>query len=204
VDKNVPDDRRRYFRISENMGLAFRIVADEQRVATREVSDQPVNIYEILTGYDATITRLLEQLRPREPVVTELVACLNKKINCVINQLEMESRMIEQFAHKIYEVNISACGLAFQVEEAISKGTQVLLDLILFPESHRISTRAVVVACEGGYLRMDFVDMSTPDQEVLIQHIVKRQGDLLRSAREQAEVMALEEPPVPPSKSAGV
>jgi hypothetical protein len=31
--------------------------------------------------------------------------------------------------------------------------------------------------------------MAPGDQEMLIQHIVKRQGDLLRTAREQAELM---------------
>lgn len=210
MDKNLHDDRRRYFRISESVGVAYRVIADDHIMSAREVPGDAVNIYGLLVEHDEAIARLLEQLRPRDAVVAELASSLNKKINCIINQLEMESRMIEQIAHKIYEVNISACGLALKVDEPIGSGALVQLDLVLLPEKRRLLTSAKVVSCDslpdGHYVRMNFVDMPLRDQELLIQHIVKRQGELLRLAREQAEAalsdsLVLEEET---SKSAGV
>jgi c-di-GMP-binding flagellar brake protein YcgR len=191
VDKTLPDDRRRYFRISDNLGLAYRVITDDHITAAGEVRSAPVNIFELLVEHDEAIAQLLEQLRPRDPVVAGLAVSLNKKINCIVNQLEMESRMIEQIAHKICEVNISACGMGFRVDEVINRGERVQLDMVLLPENRRLLAQAMVIACEplaeGHYVRMDFIDMIERDQEFLIQHIVKRQGDLLREAREQAE-----------------
>jgi hypothetical protein len=208
LDKNLPDDRRRYFRISDNLGVAYRVVADDHIGDDSVIANPPTNIYQLLVEHDEAIADLLAKLRPTDPLVTELATRLNGKINCIINQLEMESRMIEQIAHKIYEVNISACGLGFKVDESINKGARVQLDLILLPENKRILSDAVVIDCttlpNSHYVRMNFVGMSAQDQEMLIQHIVKRQGDLLRSAREQAgqSHQPLEEPFPLPSKSA--
>lgn len=210
MDKNLSDDRRRYFRISESLGVAYRVIADDH-IAEGSVScAEPTSIYQLLEEHDDAISALLEKLRPRDPVIAELAASLNKKINCIINQLEMESRMIEQIAHKIYEVNISACGLAFTVEEAIAVGTRIQLDLVLLPEKKRILSDALVIGCDlvpdGYYIRMNFMDMTLRDQELMIQHIVKRQGDLLRHARHQTEQMQkmADESSSEPPKSAGV
>lgn len=210
MDKNLADDRRRYFRISEHLGVAYRVIADDHITDGRVAASEPTNIYQLLVEHDETIDVLLEKLRPRDPIVAELATSLNKKINCIINQLEMESRMIEQIAHKIYEVNISACGLAFRVDEAIAMGAHIQLDLVLLPENKRILANALVVGSDpvpdGHYVRMNFIDMPLRDQELLIQHIVKRQGDLLRTAREQTEQLQqiMEEPIPEPPKSAGV
>jgi hypothetical protein len=53
---------------------------------------------------------------------------------------------------------------------------------------------------------MNFMDMTLRDQELMIQHIVKRQGDLLRHARHQTEQMQqmADESSSEPPKSAGV
>lgn len=214
MDKSPVDDRRRYFRISDNLGVAYRVVADDH-LRDEPPRTEPVRIFHLLEEQDELISQLLTTLRERDPLVADLARALNQKINSIVNQLEMESRLIEQIAHKVCEVNISACGLGFPVEEAIVPGTQVQLDLVLLPESRRLLTDALVVSCEpegeGHYARMNFVNMAPRDQELLIQHIVKRQGDLLRSAREQAERMQAEPPTVPdeppqsePPKSAGV
>ena len=68
--------------------------------------------------------------------------------------------------------------------------------MVLLPDNKRLLTPARVIACEpqdnGYYVRMDYVDLGAADQEYLIQHIVKRQGDLLREARELAEREARE------------
>lgn len=192
MDNNSVNDRRRYFRISDSLGVAYKVISDEHLGEDR-VQAEPVRVFQLLEEQDRHIDQLLGRLNDRDPLVAELARALNQKLNSLVNQLEMESRLIEQIAHRVCEVNISACGLGFPVEEAMVPGTSVQLDLVLLPERQRLLTEAMVISCEprveGHYARLDFVDMAPGDQEMLIQHIVKRQGDLLRTAREQAELM---------------
>jgi c-di-GMP-binding flagellar brake protein YcgR len=190
VDKTLPDDRRRYFRISDNIGLAYQVIAGDQTDLGR-VRSEPVRMSALLAEHDTAIVRLLQELRSRDPLVGELAARLNEKINGIVNQLDRATQMVEQTAHKIVAVNISACGLGFHSDEPIAPHAQVQLDMVLLPDNKRLLTPARVIACEpqdnGYYVRMDYVDLGAADQEYLIQHIVKRQGDLLREARELAE-----------------
>lgn len=192
MDNNSVNDRRRYFRISDSLGVAYKVISDEHLGEDR-VQAEPVRVFQLLEEQDRHIDQLLGRLNDRDPLVAELARALNQKLNSLVYQLEMESRLIEQIAHRVCEVNISACGLGFPVEEAMVPGTRVQLDLVLLPERQRLLTEAMVISCEprveGHYARLDFVDMAPGDQEMLIQHIVKRQGDLLRTAREQAELM---------------
>lgn len=190
MDKTLPDDRRRYFRISDNIGLAYQVIAGDQTDLGR-VRSEPVRMSALLAEHDTAIVRLLQELRSRDPLVGELAARLNEKINGIVNQLDRATQMVEQTAHKIVAVNISACGLGFHSDEPIAPHAQVQLDMVLLPDNKRLLTSARVIACEpqdnGYYVRMDYVDLGAADQEYLIQHIVKRQGDLLREARELAE-----------------
>lgn len=190
MDKTLPDDRRRYFRISDNIGLAYQVIAGDQTDLGR-VRSEPVRMSALLAEHDTVIVRLLQDLRSRDPLVGELAARLNEKINGIVNQLDRATQMVEQTAHKIVAVNISACGLGFHSDEPIAPHAQVQLDMVLLPDNKRLLTPARVIACEpqdnGYYVRMDYVDLGAADQEYLIQHIVKRQGDLLREARELAE-----------------
>lgn len=190
MDKTLPDDRRRYFRISDNIGLAYQVIAGDQTDLGR-VRSEPVRMSALLAEHDTAIVRLLQELRSRDPLVGELAARLNEKINGIVNQLDRATQIVEQTAHKIVAVNISACGLGFHSDEPIAPHAQVQLDMVLLPDNKRLLTSARVIACEpqdnGYYVRMDYVDLGAADQEYLIQHIVKRQGDLLREARELAE-----------------
>lgn len=191
-------ERRRFFRINDKVGVAYRVLTDEEARTRQEQDPQPVDTLSLLSRYENTIDQLLPQLS--SPVMTELFRALNNKINCVIAQLELDSRLIRDVAHRIREVNISACGMAFITEELVEAGKILSLDMILRPEANHIATYGKVLDCEqidgGYYLRLNFIALSPHDQEVLIQHIVKRQGSILREHRllvdqeEQTELQA--------------
>ncbi|BFM13321.1 hypothetical protein R50072_34740 [Simiduia litorea] len=178
-------ERRRFFRINDKVGVAYRVLTDEEARTRQEHDPQPVDTLSLLSRYENAIDQLLPQLS--SPVMTELFTTLNNKINCVIAQLELDSRLVRDVAHRVREVNISACGMAFITEELIAAGKVLSLDLILRPEGNHIVTYGKVLDCEaidgGFYLRTNFVALSPHDQEVLIQHIVKRQGSQLREHR---------------------
>lgn len=190
-------ERRRFFRINDKVGVAYRVLTDEEASSRTERDAEPVDTLSLLSRYENTITQLLPGVQSES--MRELFGALNNKINCIIAQLELDSRLVREIAHKVREVNISACGVAFWVDEMVPAGKILSLDLILRPEGRHIATYGQVLDCEAGdqgfYLRINFMALSAMDQESLIQHIVKRQGTLLREQRqydEQAETNELQ------------
>lgn len=191
-------ERRRFFRINDKVGVAYRVLTDEEANTHQTGGSNPVDTLSLLSRYENTIEQLLPQLP--SPVMKELFTNLNNKINCIIAQLELDSRLIRDVAHRIREVNISACGMAFVCEEAVAEGKLLSLDMVLRPEGNHIATYGKVLDCvphdSGFYLRLNFLALSPHDQEVLIQHIVKRQGTIIREHRlmmdqeEQSELQA--------------
>ncbi len=186
----MSNERRQFFRIDDNLAIAYRVLREEE-IHADNASSQHMNLFSLLANYDVAIDNLLAQLHKTQPVVQEILSTMNKKLNCVINQLEAESRTVERLTHKVFEVNISACGLGFVVDDQLTPGSLLSLDLILHPTETHIHTHGKVVGADpvpeqkGEYVRIAFTHLSESDQETLIQHIVQRQGTILRAARDK-------------------
>jgi c-di-GMP-binding flagellar brake protein YcgR len=180
-------ERRRFFRINDRVGVAYRVLTDEEVANRQERDEAPVDTVSLLSNYERTLERLLPAVE--SPVMAELLDTLNKKINCVIAQLELDSRLVREIAHRVREVNISACGMAFVADDYVMPGKIVSLDLVLRPEGSHIATYGQILNCEstenGHYVRLNFISLSPYDQELLIQHIVRRQGGLIREQRDR-------------------
>ena len=190
-------ERRRFFRINDRVGVAYRVLTDEEARSRTEHDTAPVDTLSLLSRYEHTITQLLPTVQSDS--MRELFSTLNHKINCIIAQLELDSQLVRDLAHKVREVNISACGMAFVADEPVAKDKILSLDMVLKPEGRQITAYGQVLDCtavaDGHYLRINFVGLGPQDQEGLIQHIVKRQGMLLREKRaqvDQAEVSELQ------------
>lgn len=184
-------ERRRFFRINDKIGVAYRVLTEAEMESQQDEARVPVDTFSLLSRYENTISELLPQVATQSPVMAEILDTLNKKVNCIIAQLELDSRLVRRIAHRVKEVNISACGMAFVVEEDVGVDKVLTLDLVLHPDDIHIATFASVLDCteqdKGFYLRLNFLSISPQDQEKLIQHIVKRQGSLLRAIRSQGD-----------------
>ena len=184
------DERRRFFRITDTVGVAYRILSPDEVDSRSNGVDSPSTTYSLLSNYDSVIDNLLQQIHGQYPLVEEALATLNKKINCVINQLELDNQLVQRLAHRVQEVNISACGMGFVADQTIAVGQTLNLDIALQPENEHVFTFATVVSSEPlndsdeCYVRVNFHGLRPEDQETLIQHIVKRQSVVLRHMRE--------------------
>jgi hypothetical protein len=95
--------------------------------------------------------------------------------------------------HEPTQVNISACGMAFESEAYYATGQVLELHVLLKPANTRLKLKGFVTACEHApagsekpyFLRIDFTRMDTHVQEELIQHIVRRQSMLLSQQRQE-------------------
>lgn len=184
----MQDDRRRYFRISDRMGVAYRPLNDAEPDSGAESSAE-----QRLAHCDAQIENLLEALAVSAPEIEQLGRLLNQKLDWAIAQGRDNQAGSSLGDPNVHSVNISACGMGFRIDEPEPLGAQLDLELLMLPERQSLSTRAEVVACEPTeeeghyYARLEFVDMDSRDQEELIQHIVRRQSEILRRTREEGE-----------------
>jgi c-di-GMP-binding flagellar brake protein YcgR len=192
----MSDDRRRFFRIDDSIGVAYEVI-DENDLVSQPNAPRQVDVFSLLNDLDKTITQELGELRLRDPKLAVLMDAFDRKLSAIVNQLEIDNELVQRLAYKVKEVNISACGMGLEVGEDLAKGTLLMIDLVLLPGNVNIFTYGRVVDAKtrvteesddedeaGFYVRLDFFGMSATDQELLIQHIVKRQGHLLRAAWE--------------------
>ncbi len=183
------EERRRFFRIDDSLGVAWRLLSEEELQSNASQDQRPMDVYSLLGSLENKIEHCLGQYRIKDPAAAELFDLLNQKINCVVNQMEAESIIVQKMAHRLQEVNISACGLGFHVDSELGPGDKLLLDFVLHPSSVHITCYGTVIACEATteadtfYTRVDFSNITEADQEMLIQHLVKRQGTLMRSVK---------------------
>ncbi len=183
----MQQERRRYFRINETIGISYHVLEGDDRDAHSH-SGALSDVLDLVSKQDMHIEKLLLEIADEHPKVAELVTVFNQKLERIVNQLVMESHLVGRIAHRVKEANISACGVAFDNDEPISEGARVRLELTLYPSEKRLMTNGIVIACDsvGGdkwYWRIDFYGMSEPSQEALIQHVVQCQSLQLKNLR---------------------
>lgn len=190
----MAEERRRFFRIDDTLGICWRILSDQEAKSFAERVNQHGGNFDLASNFDNRIHTLLEACRVQNPVAAELLDLMNKKLNLVIRQLDVDAALLQKIAYDLKQVNISACGLAFASNEPLQAGAMLQLDLLLQPGDSHVVAMAKVVACEKledaghdaegkWFLRLDFVELNANDQELLIQHVVKRQSNQLRERR---------------------
>ena len=195
----MTEERRRYFRIDDSMGVAYRCIGSEEAKAFVKQSQDQNGAFDLAANFDNRIQTLLDTCKIQAPVAAELIDLMNKKLNFVIAQMDVDSELMHQIAYSLKQVNVSACGMAFANEDMLEKGQLLQLDIMLHPSELHISAMAQVVECsplgvdeaEDGkscFVRVDFTEVNSNDQELLIQHIVKRQSEILKQKRRLADV----------------
>jgi hypothetical protein len=95
-------------------------------------------------------------------------------------------------------VNLSASGIAFFTNDSLELGTPVEIRMMLLPSCTGIITYGEVIGNETvqtdegdrNQVRIDFTHLREEDRDMLIKHVIRKQGDMLRerrAARENAE-----------------
>lgn len=187
------DERRRYFRINETVGLSIQVIDEDTPSPNSPARSNPSSI-DLITQHDDKIEKLILELNDSSPKIALLAALLNQKMERVSSLLLMESDLLDRIAHRVQEVNISACGIAFSHEKRLAENTRIKIELALQPEDENIELEGMVISCDplndGSdefYCRVNFYGASSTTQEKLIQYIVQSQGAQLK-ARPRIEV----------------
>lgn len=194
---NEQKNRRRFFRIVDALGVSYRVISDkEAQLKVRSDQDSEsgfVDAFSLMSNYNKEIQESLDDLNDRDPAAASAIETLNRKVDAMLMMLELDSLITQKVDHRIEQASISASGLAFPVEEKLEPHTRLALDLLLKPSSQHVEAIGRVVACDSlrekgqYYLRVEFVEMNDQDKERLIQHIVQRQGALLRALKSEMD-----------------
>lgn len=195
VDAKVKSgqERRRYFRVTDLVGLRYQFLSqDEQALA---IQSKPASYKELLKQIDNEVLANLALIQSSQPEVHRLIDLLNQKINLALDADHLNSEEDPEHSNNICSVNLSACGLAFPSAKSATLNQYVSLELTLFPNNVRLTLLAAVISCDryeeeserNKYLvRADFVDISDANQEVLVQHVIKRQALQLKQQRSES------------------
>lgn len=190
----MTEERRRYFRIDDSMGIAYRRLGKEEAKVFAQQSREQGGNFDFAANFDNRIQTLLDACRIQSPLAAELIDLMNKKLNFAIQQMDVDSELMHQIAYTLRKVNVSACGMAFDCDESLDAGQMLQLDIKLYPSELQVVAMAAVVECSklateddtsSHFVRLNFVEINSHDQELLIQHIVKRQSLLLKQRRQE-------------------
>lgn len=179
---NAEQDRRRFFRINDVVGLAYR-PAD---ASSTEKQQQTMDVQNSLKELDDEIGGLLVQLRREQPLAAEALACMNRKLQILARRIDSPMAGSDDSAAEYQQtsVNISACGIAFLVDQPYSAGSRLQLDLLLRPGDWELRLIARIIACDpvmaGWQLRLDYESISQSDQDLLVRHMLVKQSQQLR------------------------
>lgn len=192
------DERRRYFRLDDYFEVRFQVLERVDRGAG--------------TRFQATVRESLDELRNKSRLLLNRLRIAQREVGELLELFELRLRRLEDLVPDddavlpppgerqemvAAGINISACGAAFWSPLELPADTRLRLVMTFMPDDLRVTTGGRVVGCERSamvkdtehpfVLRVDFHDMHPDAQEVLVQHMLKRQSAQLRAAREARE-----------------
>jgi len=185
-------DRRRYFRINDLVGLSYRMLDDDNEMASDGENVQ-ISSTQVVETIDRELAGALNVLWQSNPAAANVIGLLNKKLDFIAAELELDYFGGGLIKHEHTQVNISGCGIAFECDEQFNAGQLMELNLLLKPVNTMLKLKGCVNACDrmaasNGkpyLLRLDFVDTDTHVREELIQHVVRRQSMQLSERRQE-------------------
>lgn len=192
------DERRQYFRIEDSLSLSYKPVPLDEVPACVERLEKELDSHFTVVSSLAAITQemtgTLHKIEASRPEIAAYLKSLDKKIEILGRAFLAQTT--ELFVQPAQEVNLSATGISFNVDDPVAAGTVLELKILLMPTYTGILSFADVISCDPVetdepkqqyQLRTSFTHIRERDRDVLIQHVIKRQGAQIRQAREQLE-----------------
>ena len=173
-------ERRRYIRITDNIKLRYWQPNKQQASCADQHHMQ-------FMGIESQVQVLLRHLPTQAHKFSELLQLINQKLNLLELSINPPTPSFQQT-----DVNLSGCGIAFAVtnDKNYDVGTKMHIEMILPPYDSPIGMTTEVVKCgveaempQQVTLRLEFRDMATQMEDLLVHYILKRQSQLLKINR---------------------
>lgn len=188
-------ERRRYFRIEDEVILFFREVRPEEVPEYGTFQEQDLDAFTLSSKLDLLTSEsrpMLRRIEREYPEVGGFLRIMEQKIDLVARTiLTRETELLEQPTRR---VSLSASGLAFESDAPFHVGRVLELKMVLPPTLAGVLAYGNVVYCRPASpgnpaynIAVDFIGLRERDRELLIRHVVKRQMRQLRDRNRESE-----------------
>ncbi len=185
------DERRRYFRINDDINLYYTILNEASSIKNSYLSNNILESCSLSTALELMTQEantVMHRIELREPEIAKYLAILNSKIDLIaqaINHHETETS-----DYQTRNVNLSASGVAFEGDELLNVGTVLELKMVLSSLTAVVVTHAKVVYCKQNpehshdshpfLIAVDFVNLQESERELINSHIIRKQIQQIR------------------------
>lgn len=187
-------ERRRFFRLNDQVILDFKPLSNEQYQQWQEKNKLQKNNRDVL---EKEIINLLQKTKSQYSDLGRLLELMNQKINLVsLQSIDSEASPASSISDQegLTRINLSACGMSFQSNHAYKEGEYLMLNLMLKPSNTQVSLAGEVIGVdpiddpEKPYkVRINFPDIQQAEQELLIQHLFQLQTSHLKRENENSD-----------------
>jgi hypothetical protein len=194
--RDAEKERRRYFRIEDEVILFFREIAPDEIPDNRSPRDFPLDSFALSASLDLLTQesrKLLRKIERDSPEVGNFLKVVERKIDLIARAfLSYEANLPEQCTQR---VSLSASGLSFDVDKPYVPGKVLEIKMVLQPDLVGLVAYGRIVYCKKNVpdselpyqISVDFVGLRDSDRELLIRHVVKRQLQQLRNKKQPSE-----------------
>lgn len=196
--EKMKDERREFFRIDDSIQVSYREIDAQTlpaNVDDKRLQNDRFTVMTRLQTISQHLSAPLHRIEQRDPDVADYLRALDEKISLLGHSFLSEER--ELLGQPSQSVNLSAGGLAMDVARPLTLGASVEIKLLLLPSYTGVIAYGEVVGVEPSaegnadyphHVRINFTLIRSSDQDALIRHIMRRQGELLRQRRRLQEL----------------
>ncbi len=188
------DEKRRFFRIEDLVHMTCNVLDEQVFQEKIELLDKGVSeqflILSDLAAISSEMAATLRKIEVVSPDVAEYLKSLDLKIDILGRALMTEE--LDVSIDAAVPVNLSAAGVGITISRPMPVDSNVEVKMILLPDHIGIIALGRVVGtseCDDGkfLIRIDFTHLRDTDRDVLIRHIMRKQGEMLRERRMSRE-----------------
>lgn len=199
----MKDERRRYFRIEDEIILSWHILTAQEKEKGLERFKRGETHYPDSAGLflsmEVDLLDAFQTISARQPELAAVLELLNRKINLVARSMTVDESMHTLLDEKAQPVSISASGISFESPIPATQGESIQLEMVLFPGKIYISCFGTIVDCvplseseskepmNAFRINVDFVTIRDDDTERLVQHIMRKEVEFLRARRKSRQ-----------------
>ena len=184
------EDRREYYRIEDTIALEIRPLSASE-AAGHEVLQDASPLFNLLSELHLSefeSQHLLRQISERDRTTAAFLKSQNKRIDLLGQVVALT--VLGQIGEP-QPVIISEGGIDFQHPSPLAAGARLSVKLVLMPQALGLLLRARVTHCDrkgDGYdVGTEFEHLTDAQRQLLARHILQKQAQERRLAREQLE-----------------
>ncbi|MGF6163271.1 hypothetical protein ABIE16_002560 [Pseudomonas sp. 2725] len=184
------EDRREYYRIEDTIALEIRPLSATEATGQEVLQDaSPLfNLLSELHLSEFESQHLLRQISERDRNLAAFLKSQNKRIDLLSQVIAITA--LGQIGEP-QPVIISEGGIDFQHPSPIATGAHLSVKLVLMPQALGLLLRARVTHCDrkgDGYdVGTEFEHLTDAQRQLLARHILQKQAQERRLARDQLE-----------------